>query len=205
MVMTEDELVKIWQSSPNQERVKFEKSRLMIDVQSSLDRFHKSIRNRDLIETIAAIIVVPVFAFYAFIIPHTLSKIASVLIGLWAVYVVIRLRNARRHKPGAFTATYQEYLYKTREYLDVQKRLLDTVLYWYLLPGFVLILLFLAGFMGIPEKETYIIRTGTGAAVLGVFAYFLNRRAAKKHILPRLEKVDELIKVIEKEWSSNSL
>jgi hypothetical protein len=197
--MIEDELVKIWQSSPNQERVKFERSRLMIDLQSSLDRFHKLIRNRDLTETIAAIIVIPVFAYYVYIIPHTLSKIASGLISLWAIYVIVRLRNVRKHKPGAFTETYHNYLYQTRAYINVQKKLLDTVLYWYLVPGFAFILLFLAGFIGIPGKETYIIKTGAGAVVVGIIAYFLNRRAVKKHILPRLEKVDELIKVIEKE------
>ena len=49
--MIEDELVKIWQSSPNQERVKFEKSRLMIDVQSSLDRLHRFVKYRDLMDT----------------------------------------------------------------------------------------------------------------------------------------------------------
>lgn len=193
----EDELIRIWQSSPNQERVKFQKSRLMIDLQSSLDRFHKVIRNRDLVETIAAIMVIPIFAYYAYVIPYVLTKIASVLIGVWAVYVVIRLRKARMHKPGAFTASYQEYLHKTREYLSVQKKLLDTVLYWYLLPGFVLMLLFLMGFIGNPEKHTYVIRTGTVAFILGIFVYFLNRRAVKKHIIPRLEKVDELIKVLE--------
>jgi hypothetical protein len=197
--MIEDELIKIWQSSPNQERVKFEKSRLMIDVQSSLDRFHKAIRNRDLTETIAAIIVIPVFAYYAYIIPHTATKIASVLIALWAVYVVIKLKKARKSKPGAFTETYQEYLYKTREYLIVQKKLLDTVLYWYILPGFAFILLFLLGFIGMPEKHNYIIKTGTLSTVLGVLVYFLNRRAVKKRITPRLEKVDELIKVMEKQ------
>lgn len=197
--MIEDELIKIWQSSPNQERVKFEKSRLMIDLQSSLDRFHKAIRNRDLTETIAAIIVIPIFAYYAYIIPHALTKIASVLIVLWAVYVVMKLKQARKSKPGAFTETYQEYLYKTREYLIVQKKLLDTVLYWYILPGFAFILLFLMGFIGIPEKHNYIIKTGTLSTVLGVFVYFLNRRAVKKRITPRLEKVDELIKVMEKQ------
>ena len=195
----EDELIKIWKSSPNQERIKFEKSRLMIDMQSSLDRFHRAIRNRDIAETIAAIIVIPVFAYYAYIIPHVLTKIASVLIALWAVYVVTKLREARKSQPGAFTATYQEYLYKTKEYLIVQKKLLDTVLYWYLIPGFILILLFLAGFMGVPEKHNYIIRMGTSSFVLGIFVYILNRRAVKKRIMPRLEKVDELIKVMEKQ------
>jgi hypothetical protein len=197
--MIEDELIKIWKSSPNQERVKFEKSRLMIDVESSLNGFHKAIRNRDLAETIAAIIVIPVFAYYAYIIPQTLTKIASVLIALWAVYVMVRLKDARKSKPGAFTETYQEYLYKTREYLIVQKKLLDSVLYWYILPGFAFILLFLMGFIGMPEKHTYIIRTGTLSFVFGVLMYFLNRRAVKKRITPRLEKVDALIKVMEEQ------
>lgn len=197
--MIEDELIKIWKSSPNQERVKFEKSRLMIDAQSSLDRFHKAIRNRDLAETIAAIIVIPIFAYYAYIVPHTLTKIASVLIALWAVYVMMRLKKARKSKPSAFTETYHEYLYKTREYLIVQKKLLDTALYWYILPGFAFILLFLIGFIGIPEKHEYIIKTGTLSIVLGVLMYFLNRRAVKKRITPRLKKVDELIKVMEKQ------
>jgi len=40
----EEELIKIWQSSPNQERIKFERSRLMMDVQSSMDDFNKKIK-----------------------------------------------------------------------------------------------------------------------------------------------------------------
>ena len=38
--MIEDELIKIWQSSSNQERVKFEKSKLMIELQLSLKRLN---------------------------------------------------------------------------------------------------------------------------------------------------------------------
>lgn len=195
--MIEDELTRIWKSSPNQERVKFRKSRLMLELQSSLDRFHRAIRNRDLIETIAAIVVVPIFACCAFVIPYTLTKIASVLIGVWAVYVIVHLRKARSHKPGSFTISYQEYLYKTRDYLIVQKKLLDTILYWYLLPGFILMLLFLGGFAGIPEKHDHLVRTAVGAFVLGLLVYYINRRAARKHIAPRLEKVNELISVVE--------
>jgi len=42
----------------------------------------------------------------------------------------------KKHKPGAFTETYLEYLHQTRNYLLVQKQLLDSVLYWYILPGY---------------------------------------------------------------------
>lgn len=195
--MMDDELIKIWQSSSNQERVKFEKSRLMIDVQSSLDRLHKAIKYRDLREIIAAMVVIPVFTFYTYTIPFTLSKIASVLIILWTIYVVIRLIKTKKSKPSAFTESYLEYLYKTREYLNVQKQLLDTVLYWYILPCIALMFLFLMGFIGIPEKVTYIIITGTSGVALGIIVYFLNKRAVRKSFLPRLEKVEELLKVLE--------
>jgi len=195
--MLEDELIKIWQSSPNQERIKFEKSRLMIDVQSNLDRFNKHIKYRDLGEIIGAVLAIPVFAYYVYVIPYTLTKIASVLIILWAIFVVIRLRRAKKHKPGSFTETYLDYLLKTREYLLIQKRLIDTVLTWYILPCAFLIFLFLMGFIGVPGKGSYVILTSALTIILGIAIYFLNKRAVRKAYSPRIEKVEELIKVME--------
>ena len=195
--MIEDELVKIWQSSPNQERVKFEKSRLMIDVQSSLDHLHKKMKYRDLMEQVAIIFTIPVFAYYAYSIPFTLTKIASVLIILFGIYVIIRLRNAKKHKPGAFTETYLEYLYKTREYLKIQKQLVDNVLYWYILPGMTLMFLFIMG-PGISGRLPKVMKIGVLIAAVGAATYFLNKRVVKKQYIPRLEKIDELINVMEK-------
>lgn len=193
----EEELIKIWQSSPNQERVKFEKSRLMIDVQSSMDRFHRSIKNRDLREYIAVAIIIPAFAFSAYFIPFTVSKIASVLIIGYAIYVAIRLRNAKKHKPSAFTETYLDYLYKTREYILIQKQLLDTVIYWYILPGVTLTMLFVMGF-GITGRLKPILKMGAINVGLAVATYYLNKRAVQKELAPRLTKVNELISLMER-------
>lgn len=195
----EDELVKIWQSSPNQERVKFEKSRLMIDVQSSMDRLDRHIRYRDLKEQIAVALVIPFFAYTAYEIPHTLSKIASILIIGWGMYIFVKLRNAKKHKPSAFTETYLEYLHKTRHYLEIQKELLDSVLYWYILPGITLTMMFVLGFLGIPGKSKFIINMAILNVVLAIVTYVLNKRSVKKQYTPRLAKLDELIKVMERE------
>ena len=194
--MTEEELIKIWQSSPNQERIKFEKSRLMLEVQSSMDRLHRSIRYRDLREQIAVAIVIPAFAYTAFAIPPLLSKVASVLIIGWALYILIRLRNAKKHKPGAFTETYLEYLHKTKDYLLIQKRLLDSVMYWYILPGMTLTMLFFMGF-GVVGRSVQIIKYGLGNVALAIVTYFLNKRAVKREFVPRLVKIDELINLME--------
>ncbi|HET9055888.1 MAG TPA: hypothetical protein VFN30_03470 [Chitinophagaceae bacterium] len=194
--MMEKELIKIWQSSPNQERIKLEKSRLMIGVQSSIDDFHKKIKYRDLIEQIAVLVVIPVFAYSAYAIPYLLTKVASILIIGYVLFVAIRLRNAKKHKPGALTETYLEYLHKTRDYLVIQKRLLDSVLYWYILPGVALTMLFVFGF-GITGRLKPILKIGLLNIVLAVVTYYLNKRAAKKGILPRISKVNELISVLE--------
>ena len=63
IMIEEDELINIWQSSSNQERIKFEKSKLILEMKSSLDRFHKTIKNRNLRELLAALIVIPIFAY----------------------------------------------------------------------------------------------------------------------------------------------
>ena len=39
--------------------------------------------------------------------------------------------------------------------------------------------------------------TATAVVVLEIIVYFLSKRALKKRIIPRLNKVDELIKVME--------
>ncbi|MDH5602561.1 MAG: hypothetical protein OEY51_01410 [Cyclobacteriaceae bacterium] len=195
--MIEDELITIWKSSPHEERIKFEKSRLMIEAQNSLDRFNKAIKYRDLRETIAAFIVVPVFTYYIYLIPHTLSKIASGLIAVWTIISIIRLKMAKKNKPGPYSVSYLEYLHKTRTFLLEQKRLLDTGLHWFILPMNAFIFLFLAGFIGIPGKTNYIIGMLIASLVLGFTVYYLNKRVVKKAIIPRLEKVEELIKVLE--------
>jgi Na+/H+ antiporter NhaC len=198
--MIEDELVRIWQSSPNQERVKFEKSRLMIEVQSNIKFVHKAVKYRDLMDTISLMIVIPVFAFGVYFVPFTLSKIASGLISIWGVYMIIRLRKAKKNKPGAMTGTYLEYLQKNRQFLRDQKELMDTVLYWAVIPLITLVSLFFIGVFverpGPPIKRA--IALG-GNVVLGVVVYLMNKWAVRVQIMPRLHKVDEVIKVMQQE------
>jgi len=197
--MIDDVLVKIWQSSPNQERVKFEKSRLILDVQASLDNVHKAVKYRDLLDIVSAGLVIPAFAFYVFFVPFTLSKIASGCIAFWGVYVIIRIRRAKKNKTSSFTGTYLEYLHKSRAFLIDQKELMDTVLYWAIIPMVILISMFLIGFWERPGPVINRVIALCGNVVLGMVIYVMNKWAIKKQIMPRLEKVDALISVMEME------
>ncbi len=193
----EDELIKIWQSSPNQERIKFEKSKLMIDVQSSLDRIQRLWKYMIIRETIAAMITIPAFIHMTYYIPYTISKIGSIWIVLSVIYILVRFKSVKKYKPTDFTETYIDYLYKTKDYLNAQKKLLDTVLYWFILPVFPGFAMVLMGFIHIPEKRKLIVITALSFVILAILIHFLNKRAVKKEFVPRLKKIDELIKVME--------
>ena len=196
--MREEDLIKIWQSSSNQGRVKFEKSRLMVEVQTSLDRVHGMIKYGNRRATIAPLIVVAVFTFYIYIIPFTLSKIASGLTVLFAANVFMRFRKAKKNEPKDFTGTYSEYLRKNKSFLLGQKQLTDTALYWAIIPGISLCILFFLGFLESPLfTMTGIIALCVGCVVLGVILFFLSKWWVKMTITTNLKKIDELISTLE--------
>lgn len=195
--MIEDELTKIWQSSPEIEQVKFEKSRLMLDMESSLNRIRRGWKYMLIRETLASAITIPVFTYIAYTHPFTVTRIGSVWIVLSVIYIIFRLLRTDRQKPNNYSETYLDYLYKAREVLGIQKKSLDNVLYWYLLPLYPGLILFLLGFIHIPEKINIILLTFSTAIVVAIALHLLNKRAAKKKFVPRLKKIDELIKTLE--------
>lgn len=194
----DDELIKIWQSSPVEEQIKFEKSRLMIDMQSSLKRFDLLAKYGILTELIAAFIGIPVFTFYVYWVPFTLSKIASVLIVIWLIWYVFRLRRVRKLKPNSINVNYLDYLYETRTYIRMLKGLGDTAMYWYILPIISACLLFVLG--GIIEealtglKMIFVLTVVIGTGIAG---YYYMKWVTKKVYVSRLEKLDELIATME--------
>jgi len=116
----------------------------------------------------------------------------------YALFVAIQLRNAKKHKPGAFTETYLEYLHQTRNYLLVSKAAAGqrTILVYPAGYGHLRCYSFM-GF-GVTGRLKPILKMALMNVVLAIVTYFLNKRGVKKEIIPRLAKVDELINVMEK-------
>jgi len=196
--MTEDELKKLWQSSPQQEQVKFEQSRFMIEVQSNVDSFHKGMKWLYLREAMGVIIIIPIFLIYAFIFPQILTKIASGLIILWALYILWVIYKTKKKIPEQYAENYLEYLYKTRAYLELQKKLRDNVLLWYALPLISFSFLFMVGLSeGKPDRTTFLIKVGVICLIVGAIIYILNKISTKRFVQPKLTKVNELIKTLE--------
>lgn len=194
----EDELIQIWQSSPEEEQVKFDKSRLMIDMQSSLERFDKLVKYGVLVEQSVCFIGIPIFIFYVYLVPFIISKIASVIIAIWLIWYMFRLRRVKALKPNSVNVNYLDYLHQTRTYLQVLKGMSDTALYWYVLPGNFGVLLFLSG----PIVEgvltgVLMITMVTSVVVMAIALYFYVKWITKKLYVERLQLLDELIETME--------
>ena len=195
--MIEDELIKIWQSSSNQERIKFEKSKLMIELQSSLGRLHRWWQYIENVNVISALITIPIFMFIVYWAPFMSIKIASVLIIIWSIYVGVRLSGIKKIKPSDFEENYLHYLEKTRVYLLAQKRLLETSLNWKTLTIYPIILLFFVELWENPLARFIAVTAFLALVGVGVHEYYLRKRRVKNEIIPRINRIDELIKNLE--------
>tara|TARA_R110002049_G_scaffold231823_4_gene404419 strand:+ start:3780 stop:4370 length:591 start_codon:yes stop_codon:yes gene_type:complete len=192
--MIEDELINIWQSSSNQERLKFEKSKLMIELQSSLGRLHRWWKYIELVNVISALITIPAFMFIVYWAPYTSMKIASVLVIVWSIYVGIRMSGVKKFKPSDLEENYLQYLEKTKVYLLAQKRLLETSLNWAILTIYPIILLFFVGIWEKPLARYIAVGAFLALVGLGIHEYYLSKRRVKNEINPRIARVDALIK-----------
>jgi hypothetical protein len=195
--MIEDELVKIWQSSPKYEVVKFEKSRLMLETQTGIDRFNKLVKNRDLREMAGGLIAVPVLAYMGYKSPYLLTKVGALLSILCGVFVMIKLQQAKKHGPGAFSEDYLRYLYNHKLHVQAQIHLLETILYWYILPFYVSVSLMFFGAYLADEDVRSLMTKQVLMTVFAIIIYYLNQQAVKKELQPRLAKINQLISVLE--------
>ncbi len=198
--MIEDEFIKIWQSSNNQERIKFEKSKLMIELQSSLGYLHRWWHYLELGEVSLAVIGILLSCFLAYIIPVILLKVVMILIAILAIYLTSKYQGIKKYKPNDLEENYLEYLKKNRKYLEAQKNFLKTYINWGILPVYPIMLLFVIGIWNkVSAYFILIIFINVAAIIIGGYGYFLNQKRVKKKINPRLKKIDTLIKLIEED------
>lgn len=136
--MLEQELKEIWRNSSETERIKFEMSRLLIDLKNKMSRLERFIRIRDISEITTAIIFIPIFGYFAYEIPFVVTKIGCIFTMIWFGYLIFKLRDVKKHKLSIDPAlSFREQLANQKAYILQEARLIDTVLYWYLLPPLV--------------------------------------------------------------------
>jgi hypothetical protein len=213
--MLEQELKAIWKNASTIEQIKFKTSRLLIDLDAKMKRIEKGIKNRDITETAASVFGIIAFSYLAYEIPFILTKIACGLSILWFAYLIYKLKDNKRKKhPIDIALPLREQLQLQKTNMQKEVKLLDTVLYWYVLPPLFANALFIIGFKD-PEQYNWapwIIQKFTdenllhllpitlkskiayisGAVVFNAFVLWINKRTINKTCKPILNDIENM-------------
>lgn len=188
--MTEEELKNIWQNNKQPYPIK-DNQIILESSKAAFEDLERKIKLRDNRETIVAIILIPVFIAVAIRTEPLLSKIGAFLVVLSCLWIIYKLRTVKKYKQIDFTLPLIESLYHQRKYLNEEKKMLDNVLYWYIIPTAVPLQLYFVGLEQYGMAIAYL-------PLLG-FIYYLNKYAVKKKFTPLLTKIDLEIQSLQKE------
>ncbi|MFB6230666.1 MAG: hypothetical protein ABEL04_05860 [Salinibacter sp.] len=166
--------------------------RLVKDKAESLDQ---RIWRRDLLESIAALAVVLFFGWIVFQASSWWIQSGALIVIAGGVYIHWRLRRARtRYNDSSLDRPVAEVIRTERAKIEEQIQLLDTILWWYLAPLVLGVLLIIFGSDGWSW-----VSLGQTAIVLLIAAgiYALNQRGRRCTFEPRREELTRLLEQVE--------
>lgn len=146
-------------------------------------------------ETWTALLVFPVFAWVAFAGRFTVSRFGAGIIAAACLFIPLWLRRSRRPAPDPGLPLLEALVLERARVVE-QVKLLQNVLWWYLLPLGLGVVLFLAGPWSAPWQ--------IGAAVLAVLAlygwiYRLNQKIVRTELQPELGRLDEALSALQRD------
>lgn len=189
--MKEDELKDIWQAANlRNQTINFHAINLK-EMNNRIKKFENKIRKRNNVEIGAAIFSIVVFGVFAYIKPTLMAKMGAILIICYCLSVIYWLRKTENKQPNFdLMKNMKDQLMEYQNYVKEERKLLKTVLYWYLLPMLPGLILFLIG-----SGANWWSVTIYFVVVIFMFGliYYLNQRAVKDRIDPLLADIDKTL------------
>lgn len=188
--MNDDELKKLWQQQPLRESA-LSAPQLVSAMQSKTTLLRRCLDARDLRELLACGVTVIVFGYYFFNERAPISRLGWLIVIGSLIFIAGKLIRTRRMTPPAPPgATVVESLRAELAAVRAQSRLLGSVLWWYLLPGFIGLLV---ATWGMPIHFLAKIPATLFYFAVYAFIYWLNQWARSKQLLPLEAQLESLL------------
>jgi hypothetical protein len=187
----------LWRSPDEHDgpvRVQMNEQEILSLVTKRAADFERVIRRRDRRERLA-LLVAGLFLLPALLAPSWVARIGVLIVLAAGVLIHLRLRDARRAEPVEDPAApLADVLRAERTKVDAQIGLLESVLWWYIAPLAVGVVLVFGGLRG-PTWLTfgYAALVAAGAAAV----YHLNQWAVRRDLSPRREQLNRLLAQLE--------
>lgn len=212
--MLEQELKNIWKNSSKTAQINIETDQLINEFDTKMTRIQKTIRNRDIREISASVIGILIFSFLVYEIPFPITKFSCFLSILWFVYVIYKFRRSKlQNTTEKLSLPLKEQLAHKKQLMQQQMKLLDSAAYWYAGPSFITNLIFIIGLENPADynwsnklAENFLPLTANAkiGTLIGLFFFYLfviwiNKRAARKGVMPILKNIDAIQQQIKNE------
>lgn len=167
---------------------------LLHTVKEQARSFDKRIWRRDLLESIAALAVFLFFSWTLLQAPSWWGRAGALIVMAGSAFVFWRLRRARtRYDAPTSDRPVAEVLRTERAKVEEQIQLLDNILWWYLSPLVLGVLLIIVGSNG--WSWGTLLQTGA-VLLIAAAIYVLNQRGRRCTFEPRREKLTRLLEQV---------
>lgn len=187
-----DDVTRLWQTPEEDSRDEWPDDVVLMRVRGRAAELDRTIQRRDRLEILAAALASVLFMPLLFD-ASWVTRAGVVLFLLGSALILVKLRRARREPPDP-AAPLGEVLRAERERLHAQIRLLDSVLWWYIAPLGLGVILVFVGSAGLSWAS--LVYTAVVVA-LGAWIRALNRDAARRELAPRRDALDRLLVELE--------
>ena len=205
--MLEQEIKDIWNNSSQSRQISIDTKQLTEELNTKINSIQKKIRSRDIREISASIIGILLFGYLLFEIPFPITKVACGLAIAWFVFVIVKFRKSKLHNTKTdFSLTVSEQLNNQKTMMIQQSSLLDSALYWYAIPPFIMNFIFILGLENpidynwnngvaeslLPLTSNIKIITLIGLALFYTFTFWINNRALNRDVKPTIESIEKI-------------
>ncbi len=188
--MNDDELKKLWQQQPLR-NPDLSSAQVMSAMQKQTTLLRRCLDARDVRELVACAVVIIIFGIFFFNGRAPISRLGYLIVIGSEIFIGWKLVHTRRATPSAPPgATIVESLRAELNSVRAQSRLLESVLWWYLLP---LGIGLLVATWGMPINLHAKIPATLFYFALYAFIYWINQWARSKQLLPVEAQLQSLL------------
>lgn len=199
-----EELKKIWKKQEADEQESLTKEQLVVMLNNKLISFDEKIKRRDWLEIGAAVVIALaclIILFDTQSVWYQLGCLTLIIASGTIIYKLIAARNKDTFNNIRADKTFREHLREELDKMKTQKKLLESVLSWYLLPIFIGLVFFVIGF-----EQQLLVKILYLAAVVILYGYIwkLNQDAVTEKVDPIIKDLEEALNFLESSTGSKN-
>lgn len=192
-----EELKVIWKKQETDKQEQLTKEQLVMMLNNKLISFDEKIKKRDWLEIAVALVTALICAVLLFYVQSIWYQLGCLSLIFASAVIIYKLQSAKSNAADQYLGadrSFGEHLKEELQKMKTQRKLLKSVLWWYLLPIFLGIVFFVIGFeQRLLYKIVYLV------AIVMVYGYIwkLNQDAVAEKINPIIDDIQEAIDFIE--------